>query len=83
MTINAFRKARKRLGLTQQQVASFAGVTQNTISELESGHNTNPTWDVLSGVARALESTPEALLPPRRTKKQERREAIQCRQVVA
>lgn len=69
MAINTFRKARKRLGLTQQDLASRCGVSQNAISDLETGRNTNPTWQVLSAVARVLESTPEQLLPQRAVKK--------------
>lgn len=67
--MNAFRTARKKLGLTQEALAAKAGTTQNTISELELGRNTNPTWVVLSAVAIALETTPEALIPPKSAKR--------------
>lgn len=39
MTITAhkLRRARKRLGLTQAEVAELAGVTQGTVSKWETG----------------------------------------------
>lgn len=72
-TLNKFRKARKRLGLTQEEVGALAGTTQNTISELELGKNANPTWVVLSAVAQVLQCAPEDLLPPRAVKRSERK----------
>ena len=46
-------KARIEKKLTQQQLADIAGVTQNTITRLESG-TTNPTIGTLTRVASAL-----------------------------
>ncbi len=46
-------EARLKLKLTQQQLADKAGVTQNTITRLESG-TTNPTVATLNRVANAL-----------------------------
>ena len=46
-------KARIEKRLTQQQLADIAGVTQNTITRLESG-TTNPTIGTLTRVASAL-----------------------------
>ena len=47
-------KARLAKKLTQEELANQAGVTQNTITRLESG-TTNPTVGTLSRVARALD----------------------------
>ncbi len=46
-------RARIEKKLTQQQLADIAGVTQNTITRLESG-TTNPTIGTLTRVASAL-----------------------------
>lgn len=46
-------RARLAKKLTQEQLAKKAGVTQNTITRLESGTN-NPTVATISRVARAL-----------------------------
>lgn len=46
-------RARIQKKLTQQQLADKAGVTQNTITRLESG-TTNPTIGTLTRVAAAL-----------------------------
>lgn len=46
-------KARLAKKLTQEELAQQAGVTQNTITRLESG-TTNPTVGTLSRVASAL-----------------------------
>lgn len=65
MTIqNAFRMRREALGLTQTEVATRAGVSQVSISELELGKSTNPSWDLLSKVAAVLRVRPEELIPP-------------------
>lgn len=46
-------EARLKQKLTQQELAEKAGVTQNTITRLESG-TTNPTVATLNRVANAL-----------------------------
>jgi|GEM_PF-2053900 len=46
-------KARHAMKWTQEELATKAGVTQNTITRLESG-TTNPTFGTLSRVASAL-----------------------------
>ena len=50
---NSMIKARLAKKLTQEQLATKAGVTQNTIARLESGTN-NPTINTVNKVARAL-----------------------------
>lgn len=61
---NAFRQRREALNLTQAEVARRAGVSQVSISQLEVGTSTNPTWDVLSAVAAVLGVRADQLLPP-------------------
>jgi len=48
------REARKAAGLTQEALADMAGVSQPTISQLESGDACNPTLGILERVAAAL-----------------------------
>lgn len=46
--------ARKRLGMTQDQVAALSGVAQPIISRLESGKESNPSLDIARRLARVL-----------------------------
>ena len=55
------RTARKRAGLTQEQLAKKAGVRQGMVSKLESGHIRNPRFSTVLSLARALERDPETL----------------------
>lgn len=50
---NAFIEARLEKNMTQEELATEAGVTQNTITRLESG-TTNPTLGTASRIAKAL-----------------------------
>lgn len=69
---NAVRVARKRKGLTQQELARRAGTTQVNISELETGANGNPSWALVGRVARALGVEPSRLIPlPRAPRRQQ------------
>jgi transcriptional regulator with XRE-family HTH domain len=61
--LNAFRTARQQRGLTQLEVASLAGVSQSVIGALESGKNTNPSWDVLSRLSQVYHRRPHQLIP--------------------
>lgn len=56
------REARKRAGLTQEQLASRAGITQSHLSRLELGKYV-PTLATLERLARALRIPLSALLP--------------------
>jgi transcriptional regulator with XRE-family HTH domain len=60
----AFYTARDAAGLTQVELARLSGVAQGVISDLETGRNTNPTWDVLSKIAQVLGVRPEQLIKP-------------------
>lgn len=60
---NKFRAARKAAGLSQKEAARKAGIAQSVISDLETGTNTNPTWEVLSKLCRLYKKRPDELLP--------------------
>jgi transcriptional regulator with XRE-family HTH domain len=64
MTLNAFRAARQQRGLSRLEVASLAGVFQSVLGALESGKNTNPSWDVLSRLSQVYHRRPQELIPP-------------------
>jgi len=57
------RDARKRLGLTQEQLATISGVGQTTISQLETGGADRPAWDVVGRLSAALGVEPEEIWP--------------------
>ena len=57
------RLARQARGLSQQQLASMAGVTRQAVSAVESGHS-DPSLRVALGLARALGVTVEELFGP-------------------
>ncbi|MFN4984923.1 MAG: helix-turn-helix domain-containing protein [Ignavibacteria bacterium] len=50
------RKQRKRLGLTQEQLAATARLSSDYVSRLELGKE-NPTVDVLSRISHACDVT--------------------------
>lgn len=52
---------RKKLGLTQADLAERLGVRQPYVSALESGTR-KPTLDTIARLAEALNTTPDALL---------------------
>ncbi|WP_024303340.1 helix-turn-helix transcriptional regulator [Pseudogulbenkiania sp. MAI-1] len=55
--------ARKRLGMTQSELAEKAGCTQGHISQLEKGL-TNPSRELAKRLATALELTVMEILYP-------------------
>lgn len=54
-------EARRRRGLTQDQLAAKSGVDQTTISSLETGRNRSPKFDTVLALAKALDIDPAAL----------------------
>jgi transcriptional regulator with XRE-family HTH domain len=58
----ARKKARNGAGMTQQELERLSGVRQSIISDLETGKNTNPSWDVLSKIAQVLGVRVEQLI---------------------
>jgi transcriptional regulator with XRE-family HTH domain len=57
----ALRSRRLALGLTQEEVARRARISQTLVSLLESGQFANPTLDVLRRLAKALRTSVGAL----------------------
>lgn len=55
------REARRKAQLTQDQLAELSGVDQSTISDLETGRNTDPRLSTLTRLAEALGITPSDL----------------------
>lgn len=56
------KERRLRFGLTQDRLAELAGVTQQTVSNIEAGAHL-PRDDVKINLARALGTTPGELFP--------------------
>lgn len=54
------RRIRNERGLTQQQLAEKAGVSQGMLSRMEAG-TANPTLDIIEAVAGALDVPPPLL----------------------
>jgi transcriptional regulator with XRE-family HTH domain len=50
----AFREARKGVGLTQEVVADRSGVSASTVCQIEKG-TVNPGYDVMVAIARAMD----------------------------
>lgn len=57
------RTTRKEKGLTQNQLSEASGISRTTITEIESGAHPNTTIFVLCQLCRALEVTPNDLIP--------------------
>ncbi len=51
---NKVREYREKENLTQEELSQKSGVSRNTISALETGTNTNVTYDVMQRLAKAL-----------------------------
>ncbi len=54
---NKIRKYRKKLKMTQAELAKKSGVARVTISQLENGRERNTTSRTLLAIAKALGST--------------------------
>jgi DNA-binding XRE family transcriptional regulator len=51
---NKVKKLREKLGLSQEKLARLADVSNNTIINIESGKQTNPTIETVKKIADAL-----------------------------
>lgn len=60
---DVLRTRRKSRGMTQEQLGTLVGADKRTISDLERGVNTNPSWRMVCRMARVLEVTPDELFP--------------------
>ena len=58
------REARRRVGLTQTQLADLAGTTQSAIARLESGR-TSPSFDDVIRYLRLMDLDLDFMLVPR------------------
>ncbi|QQS68363.1 helix-turn-helix transcriptional regulator [Candidatus Saccharibacteria bacterium] len=56
------KKLREKKGLSQEKLARLADVSTNTIVNIESGKQTNPTIETVSKIAKALDVKIEELL---------------------
>lgn len=56
------KKLREKKGLSQEKLARLADVSNNTIVNIESGKQTNPTIETVSKIAKALDTKIEELL---------------------
>ena len=51
---NRVKEYREMAKMTQEELAEKSEVSRNTISSLETGTNTNVTYDTMSKIAKAL-----------------------------
>lgn len=56
------RKLRRKLGLSQTELARRAGIRQGVLSYIESGRTKHPRVDTLTAIARVLGVTVEDLM---------------------
>lgn len=56
------KKLRKRKGFSQDRLAKFADVANNTIIKIEQAENENPTLDTLKKIAKALDVSVDELI---------------------
>ena len=56
------RKLRKQRGISKDRLSKFADLSLNTIVNIESGVNPNPTIDTLTRIANGLEVKVEELI---------------------
>lgn len=51
---NKVKEYREKENLTQEELARKSDVSRNTISSIETGSNTNVTYEVMEKIAKAL-----------------------------
>ncbi len=56
------KQLREKNGLSQEKLARLANVSNNTMVNIESGKQTNPTIETVSKIAKALSVEIEELL---------------------
>ncbi|MFH1397292.1 MAG: helix-turn-helix transcriptional regulator [Candidatus Omnitrophota bacterium] len=54
MLAKRIRELRNKKGLSQEKLARLADVSYNTIVKIESGDSKNPTFQTMTGIAKAL-----------------------------
>lgn len=55
--MNKIKIIRNKLGLSVYKIAELTGLTPSYINNLENGHKTNPTKEVMENIAAALGQT--------------------------
>ncbi len=56
------KKAREKLGLTQEELAEKVGIHVSYVSRIERG-KVNPSYDILENLAKVLKVKSSAFLP--------------------
>ena len=56
------KKIREKMGLSQEKLARLADVSNNTIFNIETGKQDNPTVETLKKIAKALNTPIEDLI---------------------
>lgn len=56
------KRLREKLGLSQEKLARLADVSNNTIVNIESGKQQNPTVDTIKKISKALNVSIEELI---------------------
>ena len=51
---NRVKEYREKAKMTQEELAAKSDVSRNTISSLETGANTNVTYEIMEKIAKAL-----------------------------
>ena len=59
---NKVKKLREKLGLSQERLARLADVSTNTVINIESGKQQNPTIETVKKIANALGVSIEELV---------------------
>lgn len=59
---NKIKKLREKLELSQEKLARLADVSNNTIINIESGKQRNPTIDTVKKIAKALDVSVEEII---------------------
>ena len=54
MLSKRIRELRNKRGLSQEKLARLANVSYNTVVKIESGESKNPTFQTMTGIAKAL-----------------------------
>ena len=57
------KEIRESQRLDQTELDALAGLTRGTVSDIERGKNKNPSWQIVSSLAKALNMPPEELFP--------------------
>jgi len=56
------KRLREKMGISQEKLARFADVSNNTIINIEAGKQGNPTIETLKKIAKALNTPIEDLI---------------------